>query len=72
MRRIIRALGAIKFFVLKIIGLIFIVIGSIGLFLPIIPGAALIALGLALMGSKYVVHGARHIVLKAKLHKNAK
>jgi len=42
-------------YILIVAGIIFILIGIAGLFLPIIPGIVLIVLGLIVMGKKDVV-----------------
>jgi uncharacterized protein YqgC (DUF456 family) len=47
-------------------GMIFIIIGVIGLFLPIIPGVLLILLGLFLIGGRKLVHKIKCFITKKK------
>lgn len=50
-----------KLVVFKVTGLICLVIGAIGIFLPIIPGVPLLLLGCALLGGKMIAHTTKHI-----------
>lgn len=59
-----------KKIVLPIFGVFFLVVGIIGLFLPIIPGAAFIILGLALIGNKRLKKCLNNIFLKYKKQKD--
>ena len=47
-------------------GVIFIIIGIIGLFAPIIPGVLLILLGLFLIGGRKLVHKIKCFITKKK------
>lgn len=68
MYRLKKAFVLLKSFVLKIVGIFFMALGVLGLFLPIIPGTVLIFFGLALFHSKKILHGARHVVKHADRH----
>lgn len=51
----------VESFLLKLLGLICLITGLVGLFLPIIPGMVLVVLGLGLLGCKPAVRWAKHI-----------
>lgn len=61
-----KAFVLLKSFVLKIVGIVLMILGVLGLFLPVIPGTVLIFFGFALFHSKKIFHGARHAVHKVK------
>lgn len=50
----------IEFFLLKLLGIVCLIVGLGGLFIPIIPGAFLIIMGLGLLGCKSAVRWAKH------------
>lgn len=59
-----------KKIVLPIFGVFFLIVGIIGLFLPIIPGTAFIILGLTLIGNKRLKKFLNNLFLKYKKQKD--
>lgn len=56
----------VKSLIIKILGVVLIVVGIAGLFLPIIPGTVFIVMGIALVSGKALVYGAKHVAHKVK------
>ena len=55
-----------KKIVLPVFGVFFLIVGVIGLFIPIVPGVAFIILGLALVGNKTLKKVVQEKILKNK------
>jgi uncharacterized protein YqgC (DUF456 family) len=53
-------------FVHIVVGAFFIVIGIIGLFVPVIPGILLILFGLFLIGGRKLLHKVKELVTRQK------